>query len=230
MPSASVPPPVIEVLPAEQVRDPDLWIVAAAWATIVFAAVQILLFSFGRDQSIYALVASGLCDGKLPYRDVWDFKPPGIFLTYALSFAVFGESMVGPRLLEVLGLLGLVFAFRRLASVYFDSKNAGLLGGAVAALTQAELEFWHTGQPETFGTYFIVAALVLTSHPYARRRMRYWGWVGIGVAFGCAFLMKPPLGGGAPICAVYLARQLAADHRGPWHLLKPFAVIGGAAL
>jgi len=230
MPSTSVPPPAIDALPAEQVRDPDLWIVAAAWATIVFAAIQILLFSFGRDQGIYAMVASGLLDGKLPYRDVWDFKPPGIFLTYALSFAVFGESMTAPRLLEVLGLLWLVFAFRRIASVYFDSKTAGMIGVAVAALTHAELEFWHTGQPETFGTYLIAAALVLTSHPYARRRTRVWGWVGIGVAFGCAFLLKPPLGGGALVCAVYVARQLAADHRGLWHLAKPFLVIGGASL
>src|SRR5690606_3347865 len=181
MPSTSVPPPVMEVLPAEQVRDPDLWIVAAAWATIVFAAIQILLFAFGRDQGIYAMVASGLLDGKLPYRDVWDFKPPGVFLCYALSFALFGESMAAPRVLEVLGLVGLVFAFRRIALVYFDSKTAGLVGAAVAALTQAELEFWHTGQPETFGTYLIAAALVLTSHPYTRRRTRVWGWIGVGI-------------------------------------------------
>lgn len=230
MPSTSVPPPAIDALPAEQVRDPDLWIVAAAWATIVFASIQILLFSFGRDQGIYAMVASGLLDGKLPYRDVWDFKPPGIFLCYGLSFALFGESMAAPRVLEVLGLVGLVFAFRRIASVYFDSKTAGMIGAAVAALTHAELEFWHTGQPETFGTYLIAAALVLASHPYTRRRTRVWGWVGIGVAFGCAFLLKPPLGGGALVCAVYLTRQLAADQRGVWHLAQPFLVIGGAAL
>lgn len=230
MPSTSVPPPAIDALPAEQVRDPDLWIVAAAWATIVFACIQILLFSFGRDQGIYAMVASGLLDGKLPYRDVWDFKPPGIFLCYGLSFALFGESMAAPRVLEVLGLVGLVFAFRRIGSVYFDSKTAGTVGAAVAAMTHAELEFWHTGQPETFGTYLIAAALVLTSHSYTRRRTRLWGWVGIGAAFGCAFLLKPPLGGGALVCAVYLARQLAADQRGVWPLLQPFVVIGGASL
>lgn len=230
MPSASVPPPTIEVLPAEQERDPDVWIVAAAWATIAFAGLQILLFSFGRDQGIYAMVASGLLDGKLPYRDVWDFKPPGIFITYATAFALFGESMLAPRVLEVAGLVGMVFCFRRLGSTFFDSKTAGLIGAAVAALTHAELEFWHSGQPETFGTYFIAAALVLTSHSYVRRRSRYWAWVGIGIAFGCAFLLKPPLGGGAPVCAVYLARQVATEQRNRWQPLLPFAVIGAASL
>lgn len=230
MPSTSVPPPAIDALPAEQSRDPDIWVVAAAWATIAFSALQILLFSFGRDQSIYAMVGSGLLQGELPYRDVWDFKPPGIFFAYALAFGVFGQSMLAPRILEVLGLVALVFAFRRLGLVLYGSRTAGLVGAAVAALAHAELEFWHTGQPETFGAYFTVVALVLTCHDYTRRRTRLWGWVGIGLAFGVAFLLKPPLGGGAPVCAAYIIRQLAAGKPGRLKLLSPLAVIGGACL
>jgi hypothetical protein len=230
MPSASVPPPAIDALPAEQSRDPDVWVVVAALATIAFSALQILLYSFGRDQSIYAMVGSGLLRGELPYRDVWDFKPPGIFFVYALAFAVFGQSMLAPRILEVLGLVGLVFAFRRLGLVLFGSRTAGLVGAAVAALVHAELEFWHTGQPETFGAYFIVAALVLTCHDYAHPRVRIWGWVGIGLAFGMAFLLKPPLGGGAPVCAAYIVRQLAAGKPSRLKLMSPLAVIGGASL
>ena len=230
VPSASVPPPAIDALPAEQSRDPDIWVVAAALATIAFSALQILLYSFGRDQSIYAMVGSGLLEGELPYRDVWDFKPPGIFFVYALAFGVLGQSMLAPRILEVLGLLGLVFAFRRLGLVLFGSRTAGLVGAAVAALAHAELEFWHTGQPETFGAYFIAAALVLTCHDYVRPRTRIWGWVGIGVAFGVAFLLKPPLGGGAPVCAAYIMRQRAAGNPSRLKLLTPLAVIGGASL
>ena len=230
MPSASVPPPAIDALPAEESRDPDVWVIALAWTVIAFAVLQIALFSFGRDQSIYAVVGSGLLDGKVPYRDLWDFKPPGIFLAYALSFALFGQSMLAPRLLEVLGLLGAVFAFRRLGLTFFGSRTAGLLGAAVAALCHAELEFWHTGQPETFGTYFILAALALTTHDYVRRRHALWGWVGIGVAFGCAFLLKPPLGGGAPVCAAYIARRLAAERSSRLQVLAPVAIIGFASL
>lgn len=230
MPSTSVPPPAIDALPAEQSRDPDLWVVAAAWITIAFSALQILMYSFGRDQSIYAMVGSGLLQGQLPYRDVWDFKPPGIFFAYALAFAVFGQSMLAPRILEALGLLGLVFAFRRVGLVLFGSRTAGLVGAAVAALVHAELEFWHTGQPETFGAYFTVGALVLTCHEYAQPRTRLWGWVGIGVAFGVAFLLKPPLGGGAPVCAAYIMRQLAATKPSRLKLLSPLVIIGAASL
>src|SRR5262245_36577179 len=41
---------------------------------IAFLCVQILMFGFGRDQGIYAMVADRLLRGKMPYRDAWDFK------------------------------------------------------------------------------------------------------------------------------------------------------------
>ena len=46
-----------------------------------------------------------------------------------------------------------VFGLQRLALVFFGKPKAGLVAGAVAALVHAELEFWHTAQPETFGGY-----------------------------------------------------------------------------
>ena len=62
MASASVPPSSAEVLHAERQQDPDSWLRAAAWLVITLSALQILLFSFGRDQGIYAMVATGILD------------------------------------------------------------------------------------------------------------------------------------------------------------------------
>lgn len=205
MPSASVPPPA-EVIQPERVVDPDGWVVVVSWVVIVLSAAQILLFSFGRDQGIYATVADGILRGQMPYRDVWDFKPPGIFLVYALAQGLFGKTMLAPRLLEVAGLVGMIFGFMRLSEVFFGVKRVGLVGGAVAALIHAQLEFWHTGQPETFGGFLTVWALVLTAVEGKRAR-RLWRWAAIGALFGCAFLLKPPLGGGALASAAYLARD-----------------------
>ena len=36
---------------------------------------------------------------------------------------------------------------------------------------------------------------------------RLWRWLAIGALFGGAFLLKPPLGGGALACAAFLARD-----------------------
>jgi hypothetical protein len=213
VPGSSVPP-AAEVVPRWTVRDPDAWLRFAAWLVVVFAAVQIATFSFGRDQGIYALIGEGVLHGKLPYRDLWDFKPPGIYFIYAIAQALFGKSMLAVRLLEIAGLVGLMFAFGRLGQTFFDNRTAGYLGGAVAALIHAQLEFWHTAQPETFGGFLTVYALVATTHDYARRR-RFFGWALVGALFGGAFLLKPPLGGGALVCAAYLAKkeQLSAERR-----------------
>jgi len=209
MPAAdSIPPPAAAagVLPKVRARDPDFWLEVVCWSVVAFCCLQILLFSFGRDQGIYAVVAEGLLEGKMPYRDVWDFKPPGIFIVYALAQGLLGKSMLAPRLLEVAGLVGMVFAFRRLGERFLEQPRAGLLGGTVAAIIHAELEFWHTAQPETFGGFLIAYALLLSTETFGRRG-RWAAWAGVGLLFGCAFVLKPTLGGGAFVCAAYLARR-----------------------
>ncbi len=229
MPTASVPPPAAEVLPAERERDPDLWLRALAWSVVAFSIAQVLLFSFGRDQGIYAVIGRGLLEGQMPYRDLWDFKPPGIFFVYASSFAVFGPSMIAPRLVEGLCLFAVVLGCRRLGGVLFQSRTAGLLGGAIAALLHAELEFWHTGQPETFAGALTIGALVLCTHDWSRRRAPLAHFV-LGVLLGAAFLLKPPLAAPALVCGVYLALvRRAHGHRlGQQWLPTLFIALGSA--
>ncbi len=137
--------------------------------------------------------------------------------------------MVAIRVLEVLGMLASVFGFMRLADRFFERPRAGLVGGAVAALIQAELEFWHTAQPEVFGGYLTLAALLLaTSAPHPRRRA--WVWVGTGVLFGLAFLFKPPLGGGAFVCGAYLAKREQQRTDSTPRALLTMGLIGASAV
>jgi hypothetical protein len=230
MPSTSVPPPA-EALHRERVFDPDAFLLVLAWSVIALSCLQILLFSFGRDQSIYAVVAEGILAGKMPYRDVWDFKPPGIYFVYALAEAVFGKNMMAPRLLEVAGLLSMVIAFMTLTEKLFGMRRIGLVGGALAALIHAQLEFWHTGQPETFGGFLTAWALVLAvGFAGLARRRKVLAEIGIGLLFGCAFLLKPPLGGGALVVAAYLARAEMVQSGSRLRSLRPAALIAAGSL
>jgi hypothetical protein len=230
MGTSSVRPPSAEVVPRLHIRDPDAWLAWVAWAVIAFCAVQILTYSFGRDQSIYAMVGDGVLHGKMPYRDLWDFKPPGIFLVYALAQALFGRGMVSVRILEVAGMLGLVFGFMRFADTFFERPRAGLVGGAVAALIHAQLDFWHTAQPEVFGGYLSFAALILATTRFHPRK-RGWVWLGTGLLFGLAFLFKPPLGGGAFVCGAYLTKREQQRVGGTVRALYAMLVLGlGSAL
>lgn len=54
---------------------------------------------FERDEGTYATVAQGILHGKLPYRDLFDNKPPLVYGWYAVSFLLFGETVIAPRLL-----------------------------------------------------------------------------------------------------------------------------------
>src|SRR5688572_24665157 len=205
MPGSSVPP-AAEVVPRLQVRDPDAWLRLACWIVVGLSALQILVFSFGRDQGIYALVGEGILRGQVPYRDLWDFKPPGIFFVYAFAQGLFGKSMLAPRVVEVAALLALVYCSGRLAQTFFGTRSAGYVGGALAALIHAQLEFWHTAQPETFGGFLTFVALVaVTAEGKPERRVLRC--LPVGVLFGLAALLRPPLGGGALVCAAYLSKR-----------------------
>lgn len=53
---------------------------------------------FERDEGVYATVAQGLLHGQMPYRDLFDNKPPLVYAWYALSFSLFGEHVEAPRI------------------------------------------------------------------------------------------------------------------------------------
>lgn len=179
----------------------ERWLSVACLALIAYFLVHLMAFQYGRDQGIYAVVGGGMTKGLAPYKDLWDFKPPGIFLVYGAARAVFGGGMHAVRLIEALAWASLVGAFVLLSRRYVGASWPGLLGGLLAVLTHVQLEFWHTGQPESFGAVALAWALVAAgaefdeSVPGGRTKQRA-AWAGAGALYVCASLLKPPLGGG----------------------------------
>lgn len=210
-------------LPWRGVRALDALFVLACSGVIAVSALQVLLFSFGRDQSIYAVVAEALRAGGAPYRDVWDFKPPGVFLTYALAFELFGSNMVAPRLIEVGCLLASSALLLSLGRTFFSSARAGWLAAAIAAWLHAQLEFWHTGQPESYAGVLGLLALWLTERARVSTQ-RIPLTLAVGFVAGVASLFKPPLGGVGLVCAAHLSRSVALQQRG-WGWLQPLAQV-----
>lgn len=190
--------------PSPLSRTHDRLLIGTAILAIAFLCSQILMFGYGRDQGIYAMVADSILRGGMPYRDAWDFKTPGIFLVYGLSRLLFGPSQVGIRVLEVVGLVGMCFGLVRLGERFFRSRTAGFLAAGLAALAHAQLDFWHTAQPESFGGMLTVFALLLAAQPFDRTPPGRRAVFLAGVLFGLTGLLKPPLAGGGAILGLYM--------------------------
>ena len=213
------------------------FVVGISVVAILFLFSQLLMFGYGRDQGIYAMVADAILRGKMPYRDAWDFKPPGIFLVYALSRAVFGPAQIGIRILEVVGLTGMCAGLVRLGERFLGSRPAGFLAAALAVIAHVQLEFWHTAQPESFGGMLTVFALLLTARPEGEPAPSPRALFFAGVLFGMTGLLKPPLAGGGAVLALWLAhREWQSSGGAPrrerlWRIAKPALIIaaGGVA-
>ena len=172
----------------------DAALAAAAVGWMAWLLLQVIDFGFGRDQGIFAVVGRTLLEGGMPYRDAWDFKPPGIFFVYALA----GATVRGIRLLEIAAWISLVFAFRRLSAIYLQKPLAGTIGGMVAVAAHVQLEFWHTAQPESFGVVLIAWAMVFVARATMASDLtpaaRWWRLFAGGVCYGLASLLKPTMG------------------------------------
>src|SRR4029079_12804955 len=62
----------------------------AVTAAAIVLRLPSLAEPIGIDQGIFATAGMGLTRGLRLYVDLWDQKPPGIHLTYALGVLLFG--------------------------------------------------------------------------------------------------------------------------------------------
>ena len=194
---------------------------AACIVAIALLLPLILLFGYGRDQGVFAMVGRIVLAGGMPYRDAWDIKPPGIYLIYAATRAVLGGGQWAIRAVEVLGLVATTAAMLRLTDRWWGDYRVGLLAGAIATLVHAQLDFWSTAQADSFAGMLTIFALLplrldapaeLGHAPADRSALSRWAIV--GVAFGLAGLLKPPLAAGGAVVALVLGTRIFRANEG----------------
>jgi 4-amino-4-deoxy-L-arabinose transferase-like glycosyltransferase len=113
------------------------------WQTIIILVLILLLqgalrFPFlqeplERDEGAYAYIAQRMLQGEVPYRDIYDHKPPVVYFIYAGVFKLFGDSLAGIRIFTLffsLILTLLIFA----VGYQLWGRSAGLLSAFIYAL------------------------------------------------------------------------------------------------
>ena len=82
------------------------------------------------DESTFILMGQSVLDGHLPYTELWDVKPPGAFLIYALFIALFGKSIVSIRIGGTL-CVALISFFTYLIGNSLWKSRVGILGATL---------------------------------------------------------------------------------------------------
>ena len=82
------------------------------WLTLISVLLRLPFFFrdyIDRDESTFILMAQSWIDGHLPYTQLWDLKPPLVYLFFALIIYVFGKSFIAIRLVGALAVAIIAF-------------------------------------------------------------------------------------------------------------------------
>ncbi|URW75938.1 hypothetical protein M9980_01525 [Sphingomonas donggukensis] len=148
------------------------WAVALCFLAV---AVALRIADFGNpiihvDEQYYLLVGERLLDGAVPYIDVWDRKPVGLFLLYAGAAALPGDDILGYQLLATLfaALTALVVAS---GAKTVGASRTGAIAAGIAYLVWLPLLGGRGGQAPVFYNLLIAtAARIVIGFPWLAER------------------------------------------------------------
>ena len=140
---------------------------------LIASAFAIRAWQFGNpvvhiDEQFYLLVGDRMLGGALPYVDIWDRKPIGIFLIYAAIRTLGGTGVVEYQMAATLfaGLTALLVA---LLAARFASRIAAAAAG-LCYLLWLNILGGEGGQSPVFYNLPVAAAALLTLRAISRER------------------------------------------------------------
>ena len=134
------------------------------------------------DEQYYLLVGDRLLHGALPYVDLWDRKPLGLFLIFAAMRLLPGDGILAYQLVATLFAAATAWLVTR-GSRRLGATPRGALVAGLAYVLWLSLLSGRGGQSPVFYNLFVAAAAVLTLRLL---RLAARGAGGAIVANGCA--------------------------------------------
>lgn len=147
------------------------------------------------DDSVYLLMARSLLDGSPPYIEVWDHKPPGIYLLFLISQVVLGKSIFAIRMLACVAVACTSYVLYRLGKILVkDGTKLGLIAG-ILYITFSSRGGALTSNTEIFYIPFVTVSFYLLFSwdlflSEFRERPNYLRLLTIGLLMGLALQIK----------------------------------------
>lgn len=142
-----------------------------------------------RDEGDYAYVAWRMLEGDVPYRDVFDQKPPGIYAVYAALLALGGRSGVAIHLLLFAWSAACALLLHRLLRSVAGGRAAAFAALAFALLATDPRLLATAANTESFMILPITASWLALWR--ARREDRPGAWIACGAWVAAACWFKP---------------------------------------
>lgn len=175
-------------------HDPAWWLVACILLifSLLIVAIQLHFYNWpmNLDMTIYACTGHEMLHGRLLYTDVWDLKPPAVYVTYALFEYVLGY---GPQMFTCMTILSAILIMLGIYAAGVASglgSWAGLLGAALWTIQCGDIPL-ELYTPNT--EYFINVLIVWSFAGMLMRINGRLGWLsaaGIGGEWLLATLFK----------------------------------------
>ena len=143
-----------------------------------------------RDVTIYAVIAHEMLDGRALYSDLWDHKPPAIYVTYAAAELIAGYGRDSIFLMNVTAAVATLLACYFAGSAAGGGRIGGFVAAALWALASGDLAL-QGNQPNT--ELFLNAFLATGFAVFVRKEKNGLGLRGAVVAgalFAVASLYK----------------------------------------
>jgi len=139
------------------------------------------------DEGVYEVVGQALNHGHLLYRDIWDNKPPLLYIVYALAQGDQGT-------VKIISLIGGIFSlvvFFLLSKKLFDKLWISILTTAVfLILLGTPLLEGDIANAEVFLLPFTISAGLLIYHITNKAKTKHFSFFIAGLLLGIAFLVK----------------------------------------
>jgi hypothetical protein len=177
-----------------------------------------------RDAGAYLYMGQQILRGQVPYRDLWDHKPPGIHLVNAAGLLIAHGSPWGVWFLEVLSIGAAAGICYRVLDRAFEPTTAAIATSLwVVSYSVILNKFGNLTEEFVLPLQFAALSLFQTADDTKHPRL---SMIGFGLTSAAAFLLKPTLiGVWAAIAMVWLFRS---PRRFPGRI--GWAALGAAAL
>ncbi len=147
----------------------------------------------GGDQSLFVVIAQLLDSGKVLYKDLFDYKQPGIFLFYLAAGKAIGWSDISIHLFELgYWVLFSVILFYSLKDYQLFRADyfAGLLPLFVVGVYYCNATFFQLTQLEALINFPLFLIIWLLDRAYKTQNDLFATYLAIGVLIGIVILSK----------------------------------------